>query len=263
MFRKNIKKIIVVFLFFFLLFTLLNLTGFSKKIKNFFFSFSAPIQRSFWQAGKELSSFLSVFSQVGLIKEEVKNLNLENQELLSQIVSFSELEKENQVLREALEIELEKEAELILTRVMAKDIAEDVLLLNKGSQDGVREGLVVITSGKVLLGRIGEVYDKFSELILISHKESSVAAKIFEKEVDGLVKGQGGFKLSLDLIPREEDISEGDLVITSSLGGVYPVGLLVGRVKEVKRIDTDSFRKAEINPIFDINKLDYLLIVND
>jgi rod shape-determining protein MreC len=129
------------------------------------------------------------------------------------------------------------------------------------------------------LGKIGQVYDRFSEVILISNKESSFGAKILVGEseedksssspfaearvIDGIVKGKGSFNLYFDLIPREKEISERELVITSVLGGIYPQGLLVGEIKTIRKSDIEPFQTAEITPLFNVKNLDYLFIITD
>lgn len=260
---QNIKKIIVVLLLLAIVVAVLNFTGFSKNIKNFFFLISSPVQKSFWQAGKNVSDFAAGILEARVLKKELDNLHFRNQELLSQIIALKELKEENETLREALGLGLEKEFELMVVRVISKDISQDAILVDKGGKDGVLSGWPVITGQKVLLGKIGQVYDRFSEVILISNKESSFGAKIPEKEIYGIVRGKGSFNLYFDLIPREKEISEAELVITSVLGGVYPQGLLVGEIKTIRKSALEPFQTAEITPFFNIKNLDYLFIITE
>ena len=258
--RQNIKIIIILVLVA-IIFTIFNFTDFSKDIKNFFFLISSPVQKSFWQAGKNVSVFFTGILEGKIIKEELNNLELKNQELLSQIVALKELKKENEALREILGLGLEKESRLMLAQIISKDISQDSILINKGKKDGVLEGLPVITGQKVLLGKISQVYERFSEVILISNKKSSFEAKIMDKEIYGLVRGKGSLDLYFDLIPKDKEVSSGDMVVTAVLGGDFPSGILLGSIKEVKRSDIESFQQAEIISAFDLNKIDYLFIV--
>lgn len=258
--QKNIKKIIAA-LVLLVIIVVLNFTGFSKDIKNFFFLISSPFQKSFWQLGKNVSDFFAGILETKILKKELDNLRFKNQELLSQIVVLEELKKENEFLREALVLGLEKELRLMLVQITSKDISQDSILINKGEKDGVLEGLPVITGQKVLLGKIGQVYDNFSEVILISNKRSSFDAKIPGEEIYGIVKGKGKSELYFDLIPKAQEIFEGDVIITSVLGGVYPQGLLVGEIKTIRKLDTDPFQTAEISPFFNIKNLDYLFVI--
>lgn len=234
---------------------------YKKKIKNFFYSISSPIQTTFWQAGIKVSDFFQTISQINNFKEENEKLKLKNQELLAKIADLENLKKENQTLRDALGLGLEKEFNLVIAQVVAKDISHDVIEINKGGKDGISKDLPVITSQKILVGKISEVYDNFSKVMLISDKNSSFSAKISEKETTGVIKGLGNFSVFLDLVPKEDEISLKEVVVTSILGKVFPEGLLVGEIKEVNKSDIDPFQQVLISPFFNINDLDQLFII--
>ena len=182
---------------------------------------------------------------------------------MGEIAFLKELRKENEKLREALKIGLEKEFQLIEARVISKDFSQDSILINKGLKGGIFEGAVVIISQKLLLGKIGEVYENFSEVILISNEEISFDAKISDKEVYGVVRGEGNSEFYFGLIPKEADVSEGELVITTPLGGIFPGGLLVGEVEEIEKSDVEPFQKTKIKPLFDFRELDILFIISN
>lgn len=269
---------------------LLNL--FQKDVRNFFYTISAPIQKVFWGAGDRVSDFFGAFIRVNNLKKERNELTLKNQELLTQAALLEKLKEENKVLREALGIELQKEFKLIISQTIEKDVSQDFILIDKGSKEGVSKGMPVITQQKVLVGRIVEVYENFSKVMLISNEKSSFDAKIQRgdysppaargasakaeeggggvgvpaeggapKDISGVIKGEGNFKILFDLIPREEEIFPGDTVITSSLAGIFPEGLLVGEVKEVEKSDVETFQKAKITPAFNISQIEILFVV--
>lgn len=266
----KIGAIIILLIIFIIV--VLNLTGYQKEVKNLFYLISAPIQKTFWQVGDRVSDFFEAITEIKNLKKETENLKLKNQELLAEIVLLKELKKENEILRTALDIGLEKEFRLAIAEVLGKDISQDSLIIDKGSEDGISKDLPVITQQKTLVGKINEVYENFSKVQLLTDKESSFDAKISETpyqnefnagqaEIYGVVKGKGNFKLYLELIPGEEEIKEGDLVITTSLGGIFPGGILVGQIKEVKKSDIEPFQQAEIKPAFDIKELKMLFII--
>lgn len=256
-------KIISLFVLLAILFLILNLTSFSKEIKNFFYLISSPFQKILWQAGERTSDFLAGILKAGILEEENKKLYIQNKELVVENISLKELKKENQILRQALDLGLEKSFELSMAQVVNKDISQDTLLINKGGKDGILEGLPVISSQKVLVGKIGKVYDDFSEVILISDKDSSFDAKISEKEIYGLIKGKGNLEFYLDFIPKDKQVFENDAVVTAALGKTFPAGLLVGEIKSVKKSDVDPWQTAEVKASFQISDLDILFIIKD
>lgn len=256
--------IIVVLLIVF--FTALNLNFIRKEVKNFFYLISSPIQKTLWTAGSKVSGFFETITEMKELKKENEELKLKNQQLLTENISLRELKKENKFLRDALTLKPQEEFKLEMAEVIGKDISQDSILINKGSRDGISKDMPAITQAKILIGRVSKVYKNFSKVALISNKNSSFDAKIYYENsppVYGVVKGQGELRLLLELIPKEKNIKEGDLVITAGLGGIYPKDLLIGKIKKVQKSDIKPFQKAEIKPTLNLSQLENLFIITD
>jgi len=244
-------------------FVVLNLAPVKKETKNFFYLISAPIQKALWGAGDNVSYFFEMVREIKNLKKENEELKLKIVGLLTENTKLEELKRENEVLREALDIGLGKEFKLLLAEVMGKDVSRDTLLINLGSRDGVFKDYPVINQQKVLVGKIGEVYENFSKVILVSNKESTFDVEILNSGVQAVARGKENGKLLLDLIPREKEIKEGDLVLTSSLGGIFPRGLLIGEVEKVLKSDVMAWQQAEISPAFNLNELEILFVITN
>jgi len=244
-------------------FIILNLFSVAKSVKNFFYWISLPAQRTFWSLGNSLSDFFAALLVRKNLREENEAFQLRIQELLSEKAAKRELEKENEILREALKLGLQKEFELKMAEIIGKDISQDFLLIDKGAKDGLVEDLIVITEQKVLVGKVKELYNNFSKVALVSHPETSLDVEVFEKEIEGMVRGKGNFHLSLELLPKEKEIEKGDLIITTSLSRTYPKGLLVGYITEVQHQDVEPFQEAKVQSAFNIGKIKYLFIITD
>lgn len=236
---------------------------FQSGIKPLFYSISNPIQKFFWQMGDKTSDFLAAIVWVNKIKEENNNFYFKNQELLCRIAVLEELEKENEQLKKALDIELNKEFTIVLAQLIGKDVSQDFILLDKGAKNGIQENMPVITAQKVLVGKISEVYDNYSKAMLISNKECSFDAKIEEKEISGIIRGKGNLGIFFDLIPQEANITKDDIILSSNLAGVFPANILVGKVLNIKKNDTDAFQQAEIIPAFNIKDINYFFVVTN
>jgi len=244
-------------------FIILNFTPLKEKTKNFFYSISFSLQRNLWEAGDSFSDFVESIFQNKKIKEENQELKVRIQQLTSENISLQKLKEENEVLRKALDVGLEKEFRLSFAKVVAKDVFQDSILVNKGKKDSVSLNSPVITEQKTLIGKIGEVHENFSKVILISNSNISFDVELANREISGLAKGKGNLNLILELLPWEEEIEEGEQVITTSLGGVFPEGILVGEVKNVKKSDINPFQTAEIKPATDFKELENLFIVTE
>ena len=84
-----------------------------------------------------------------------------------------------------------------------------------------------------------------------------------EKEISAVAQGQGNLEIILTLIPRQEEIFQGDIVITSSLGGIFSESLLIGNIQRISRNDIDPFQAARIENSLNIFELKNVLIIND
>jgi rod shape-determining protein MreC len=259
--RINLRVGIIVFIIFAVF--ILNLSPFSTSIKEFFYSISEPIQVWLWEKGITSSGLFKGILGAESLDQENRALIARNQELLRENIQLEEFRKENELLKTALGLGLEKEFELVLAQVIAKDIGKDYLVINKGFQDDMEFGFPVITESKVLIGKIIETYENFSKIELLTAENSSFDIEIFKKEIYSLAKGSGNFKIILDLIPKEESIEIGDKVITSALGGNFPKGLLVGEIQSIEKSDIAAFQQAQVRPNFEIRDLKEIFIIKD
>jgi len=260
------RKFVALFL---VLLCFISLSFFQKELKNTFFKISEPIQKFLWQKGNEISDFFRAILKSKDLEKELTVAQLRNQELLAEIAKLKELRKENEILRDALEIGLQKDFELILANVISKDSFEDSIIIDSGLKEGILKDFPVITQQKVLLGRVSEVYESFSEVSLISNKEMSFSAKIQEpvlneneeKEIKGIIRGRGNLKLSFELALKKAEIEKDDILITDVLGGVFPEGLLIGKVLEIEKLDIEPFQKANLVPLFELKKIDKVFLI--
>lgn len=243
------------------IFLIFLLNFYQKEVKNFFYKISEPFQKILWQTGKRLSIFFETLAEISSLKKENEELKLKIQDLLAENSSLKELKKENEILREALNIGLEKEFKLSLVQIIGKDISQDFILINKGFENGISQNLPVITQQKILLGKIDEVYKNYSRVMLLTNKESSFDGKVAEKEILGQVLGKGNLRILFDLIPPEKEVLEGDLVETSALGGIFPKGILIGKIGKIQKSDIQALYQAEIYPLFDLGKLETAFVI--
>jgi len=241
------------------------LNAFQKNVKSFFCWFSFPIQRTLWSAGNETSDFFEGILKISSLKNELDIVKQQNQEFSSQFIEIKKLEEENKILREALNLGLEENLKLSFAAIIAKSPSEDLIFIDKGLKDGILEGMPVITEQKVLAGKIDQVYKNYSIVRLASNKKMSFDVKIYreEKDISAIANGQGNLDILLDLIPREEEIFKGDIVSTSCLGGNFPDSLLIGKIKEITKKDTESFQTAKIEPAFNLEEANHLFIITN
>jgi len=126
--------------------------------------------------------------------------------------------------------------------------------------------MAVISQHNVLFGKVLKVYEDFSKVMLLSNKSSVIDVRVQQDDpegtpINGAIKGRGGLAVYLDLVPIDEEISEGDILVTSALEGTFPKDLLVGKVVEKYKDDQKPFQQAWVEPFFDIKNTDNLFVV--
>lgn len=232
-------------------------------VRPWFLSATTNFQQFLWEKGRNISYFFSgLFPGIDL-KKENDALQRQNQNLLFRLTWLKRIEKENKELREVLGLELHKSFAIIDALVTAKDIEEDSLFINKGQRDGVEQGLIVITPQKSLLGTIEKVYDNNSLMFLVSDPQTKINVQIGESNVESIAKGNGKLRLVVENLPKEKLIELGDLVTTSKLQKDLPQGLLVGKVKKIKKSDVSPFQRLEIEPFFNFSELNLVFVITN
>jgi rod shape-determining protein MreC len=79
--------------------------------------------------------------------------------------------------------------------------------------------------------------------------------------VRGIIQGKGGNRCSLDYVPKSADVQTGDLVLASGLGGIYPKGLVFGKVTAANKKSPGVFQEIEVTPTADLSALEEVLVV--
>lgn len=240
----------------------LNVPFFNSGFKNAVYSLLAPIQQNVWAAGAGTYKFFGSFASADSAVRENEKLREQVNNLMAKNAQVQELKKENDFLRQGLNLELDKDFDLKLANVISKLVEQDVLIVDKGSRDMVDVGMPVITAQKSLVGKIVKVYDGFSEVALVTGKDFSFDAKIGDEGIDGLVKGQGSCRAAVSLVPKGKDLKSGTVVSTSTLGGIFPAGLLVGTINEVNKNDVETFQSASVSLAFDVSGISQVFIAN-
>ena len=218
--------------------------------------------------GAPLNAFGEVLANtqnMGEIRRENLRLRAEVERLRQENVSLPELERENQRLREQLALRQALPSfRWAEGRVIGYDASNTVrsLIVNAGSRDGVSEGMIVI-SAQGVVGRVTRASPNTSKILLISDSSNSINAVIQNSRARGVIIGNPGGQLTMRYIAKGEQVRTGDRVVTSGLGGVYPEGLLIGTVLDVRQRDVDMFQEARIEPAVDFDRLEVALIVTN
>lgn len=140
------------------------------------------------------------------------------------------------------------------------DSASQVVYINRGSRDGLRRDMGVITPDGVV-GKILAVYPDTSQVLLVSDKESGVGALLGDTRTQGPVKGTGEPLLSLDYISSDDKVTPGEAVLTSGQDRIFPKDLPVGTVVDTATDHKSPFMKIRVRPAAHLDRLEEVLVL--
>ena len=229
------------------IFVVLVFTGFF--LRDIWFKASGGLNIFLGRVAREWTGIFSSIVNSREIYQKNKELENINSELLVKLQRLSSLKSENIALRKALELNLSRRYKLLKSDIIEVDKDQDILFINKGRKDGVRQGMVVITAQDILVGAITKTFNYYSIIRLITNPKSELIAAN-QSGLDVILKGLGNFKLTLKNFPKGKTILKGETIFTSSISKKIPKNLLIGVVDSVLVSDVDPFKKVTIKPLF-------------
>jgi len=213
-----------------------------------------------------IGGFFVCFADRERLAEEKSQLTREIVALKTKLYHLSEEEAENRRLRDLLEYK--KETKDLYDFTLAKVIARDpgswykTLVLNRGHRDGLSKNMAVVTPDG-LIGIIDRTTAYTSEVLLIIDAESAVGAKILENRVTtGIASGIGRADyMKMIHLPHDAPLEKGQTIVSSGLGGLYPEGLLIGTVSEIKIEPNGLIKSAFLEPAADFNSIEEVFVI--
>ncbi len=211
---------------------------------------------SFNQSLDELNSLGQLRDRIGELEEQ---LALRQIELIQLREAASDYDRLVNLLSYTTTLENQ---EFLTSDVIGIDqtgIARSITI-NRGTRDGVVVGMPV-TTDLGLVGRIIRVSANAAQVQLIIDENSAVSARLQTTRAEGSIIGQASGALRMTFIVLDEEIAQGDLVITSGLGGNFPPDIVVGQVTSVRQFEFELFQEAEVRSLIDFDTLELVLVV--
>ncbi|MFH0856938.1 MAG: rod shape-determining protein MreC [bacterium] len=262
--KKNKEIIIIACIILFFIFYFLNLFNLlANGLRRVFL----PAQKGFYTTGLKVkdvfnSSFSGFKNKEKLadenfkIKEEIKNLKIQN-------INIDLLKNENKQLKDLLKFTDEGNYNYIPAAVIGKSGGDtNILLLDKGLNNGIKIGTAVVNHEGLVIGKIIKCNDINSHVLLLNDNQSRIAGAILNhNETNGVVEGEYGLSMTMNLIPQNINIAEKDIIITSGLESGIPYGLIIGQINEVKKNEGSLFQSANIQPLFPLDSAHIVAVI--
>ncbi len=194
-------------------------------------------------------------------RAENEHLKVSINDLLLRNKAYAEMEQENARLRRLLAIGFANSFKTVGARVIARTpgFLSSVIYINRGSSDGVQLNAPVV-SGDGIIGRAILVLEHQSQVQLITNSGASIGALLERTRTPGVLRGSGENELDLIYISNTEEINIGDIVLSSGLDGIYPKGLVIGKVVDLREGDS-VFQAIKVKPDVDLIRLEEVSVL--
>ena len=230
--------------------------------EQFVIEITAPFQKLIKQTTKSTEElWLNYFRLVDVhhentqLKNEIHALKMANSR-------YRELLATQERLEELLQFKQTINRPVLAAQVIGLDPTGwfKSVIIDKGKWAGLRLDMPVVNAFGVV-GRVVSVSSNYAKVLLIIDQNSAVDCLVQRSRDRGMLKGLMSEICKLDYVAKSNDITVGDIVVTSGLGGVFPKGLPVGRILDVKEISGELFKDIKIRTAVDFSKLEEVLVI--
>jgi rod shape-determining protein MreC len=189
------------------------------------------------------------------LRKRIQSLEVERQKLL-------EAQATNARLKQLLDFRSHLYGRAVTASIIANSASSwfQSCLLDKGSADGVRKGMAVVTPMGVV-GQVVTVTSRTAKVLLLTDANSGIDVIVQRTRARGIVSGSLDNGTILKYVKRSEDIQEGDRLITSGIDGLFPKGLMVGTVIKVQKQHLGLFQFIEVLPAVQSSRIEEVLVV--
>lgn len=228
----------------------------------------------FRAAGGAVSGWVSdignYFDSLEALQEENAQLRKDNAELQAQLRQAKEDSEENRRLRALLNLRQQRQDFVFESAAIVGRSSSNwssTLTLNKGTSDSVAVGDCVVNEEGFLVGVVTDAGLNWSTVTTILDTGSQLGARVFRTGEATVAEGDLSLMnlgyLKLSYLEGESSLMNGDLIVTSGLGGFYPSDLVIGAVKEIRTDATGLTRYAILTPQVDLAQLRQVFVITD
>lgn len=263
--RKTSRRIIIYIAVIGLLIFLYTL-GLLRPVEGALFKAINPVLGRMHGFGADIRSIFGDRLDSQALAEKNSSLEKEISALVEENANYKMLEQENGILRESLGFLKRNNLKYKVANVISQgDIGDisgrtETVYIDKGERDGLKKGYAIVSSEGVMLGKIAELKENTSLVYLANNSLCKIAAAVLNgQSTSGITEGELGLTIRMNFIPQSSNIKPNDIVVSSGLEEYIPRGLVIGRVRNIKKENNDLWQEAEIESMA---RSDSLVIVS-
>ena len=230
-----------------------------------------PFQGAMASVVDGVVSVASAVGEIDALRIDNSALRAENERLANENARLGALRTENDQMTALLQLQSGFDHETVAARVIGREMLETrrIVTLDRGTDDGIKQGDVVIVQGGALAGRVTDVGPTFAKVTLINDSASTVVGQLAVSGATGEITGQAGGVLVMRNIDSAVAITLDEEVFTAGIelvGGIrspYPKGLVIGTVVDVQRDANDVVQTAYLTPAANLDSFELALVIID
>lgn len=244
------------------LLAVLGQVGLLRPFQGTFLAVTSPIDNVLAGVFRPVASFLSNAGNINGLESENRKLRLQSEDLQNRVTQLKQDAARVTELEQILNINKGASGGVrVAANIVNRESTPftDVIAIDRGAHDGIKPGMVVLSSQGSLIGTVTTTFSDSCFIRLITDSKSKVAAQILNSATDGIIQGSANRTLTFDL--GRGDIKVGDVIVSSGLGGNYPAGLPIGNVSEVKGSPEDLSPKVQVEPMIRLSTAQTVLVL--
>ncbi|CDA28221.1 MULTISPECIES: rod shape-determining protein MreC [Eubacterium] len=242
-------------------------SNYSKPAKIVSGAIVVPLQDGMNGIGKWFTNKADYFNSVKKLTKKNKELESQVNELTEENSLLAQNKYELERLRDLYQLDQDYSSyEKIAANVIGKDSGNwfDIFTINKGSKDGIKKDMNVISGGG-LVGIVTDVGKDYAKVRAIIDDESSVSVSFANTSDTGIVSGDLKLMddgvMNVTEVLKDAKVTEGDMVVTSKISDKFVPGILVGYVTNIKLDSSELTQSGQIIPVVDFKHIDEVLVI--
>lgn len=260
---QTLRSAVVIFLIVGIL--LLALGGFLRPILGVIMDPFVGAQRWLSERFMEVYDFFTLPRDVADLLQKNTELEDEVSSLQSQVIQLQEQLREADVLYSLLDFARSRpQDEYIASAVIGRDPSPFLhyIIIDHGSDDGIQHGMPVVTQ-QGLVGKVDAVTASAARIQLITDPGSVVNVRLQNQTADAQITGSVTGEVTLEMLSQNSELTPGEILLTSGLGGNYPGDVIVGQVFEINTTENQLFQTALVQPVVDFTALRAVLVITN
>ncbi len=244
---------------------MLALSGYLNTVFSSALNPFISVQRWFSNRYLAIYEIITIPRDVATLRQQNAILENENSRLQTQIIQLEQQLREAEVLYSLLDFARGKPENLyIAAAVIGRDPSPflQYIIIDKGSDVGLRRGMPIVTE-QGLVGRVDAVISNAARVQLITDASAVINVVLKESEAEGVLTGSVTGDVTVEMISQDIILVDGDIILTSGLGGNYPSDIVIGQVTAIKKLETDLFQSTSVQTAVDFNNLQAVLVITN